>query len=365
MHKLRILGIHNQSGSAYYRIKQIAKGLIKLGHEYEAIDGQYGQLALVKPLLKTVDMVILQMTYDTKAVDYLTKNKVPYVFEIDDLIDKARKDDPWRKQLKPGVKEAMYNCINNAAAVTVTTDYLKEKYKYLNKNIVVLPNYLDLEDWVKPQKNISDTIRIGWAGSISHKADLLFLKPIIEKVVAKHDNVRFIYCGYGGASSKDGITDAAYGEDVFKGIPRSKREYILGVNTAIWPKKASALEFDIGLAPLIDDEFNKAKSNLKYLEYSWLEVPGVYSPTVYNNSVTHGKTGFIAETEEDWIKYIDKLIEDEELRRTIATNAKRELLDKYALDKHIKDWEKVYSSICPEKDRKSGAGNSKGKNTKT
>lgn len=37
--------------------------------------------------------------------------------------------------------------------VTTTTKTLAEEYKQLNPNVVILPNYIDPEDWPEPERN--------------------------------------------------------------------------------------------------------------------------------------------------------------------------------------------------------------------
>lgn len=360
MKKLKILGIGLAGGAAKYRLWQIQRLLKKREHEFVCTSYAIG---FPVEVAKLCDIIILQMVNDPKIAKRVKKLGKKLVYEADDYY-KVRKDGSMgspdigkvaaTEETKKEEERRMRGteeCIKMADLVTVTTFYLKKKLSHLNKNIAVLPNYLDIETWLKPRKNNSRTLRIGWAGSISHKADLeQILNPVIKEVIKRHPEVRFVYCGYGGMSSTDKLTQLEYGEDMFKGIPRKNREYLLGVNTPFWPVKASALEFDIALAPLIDDEFNRSKSNLKYLEYGLLGYPGVYSPTIYKETVKHGETGFIAKTKEDWIKYIDLLIEDEELRNKIRDNARKDVLKNWDLKDHIEKWERSYLSLFPDRE---------------
>ena len=48
----------------------------------------------------------------------------------------------------------------------------------------------------------------------------------------------------------------------------------------------ASLSGDIGICPLVDDEFNRNKSQIKAIEYGLLGLPVVASPTVYNGIPT-------------------------------------------------------------------------------
>lgn len=230
--------------------------------------------------------------------------------------------------------------IKKCGLVTVTTEKLAEHYRQFHDNVVILPNYMDYLWWGKPvEQRTRGKIRLGWAGSLSHREDLMMIAPVIEKITSDMPNVKFVYCGAGG---KKGI----YGEEIFKNVPANQREYVQGVPLEYWPKKSKALGLDVAIAPLLDDEFNAGKSSIKYYEYAANGVPGVYSDTVvYHDYVKHGKTGYLATTQEEWFEYIMQLIMDEHVRREMSVEAYKHVFNNYNLDDHYMKWVKAYQSI--------------------
>jgi len=70
---------------------------------------------------------------------------------------------------------------------------------------------------------------------------------------------------------------------------------------------------DIGLAPLLDDAFNKRKTPVKSLEYGMAGAAVVASPTLYR-SVVQGR-GTLARTENDWHAAIEAYVTRPELRQ--------------------------------------------------
>lgn len=81
--------------------------------------------------------------------------------------------------------------------------------------------------------------------------------------------------------------------------------------------------FDIGLAVLQENDFNRCKYFNKYIEYSIVGVTGIYSKCEpYTFAIKNGHNGFLAENNPDhWYEAICNAIDDDELRRNCYKNA--------------------------------------------
>ncbi len=92
--------------------------------------------------------------------------------------------------------------------------------------------------------------------------------------------------------------------------------------------------FDIGLMPLPDDPFTRGKGGYKLLQYMACGLPVVTSPVEINREiVTHGKTGFWAETDSEWIEFLSTLIENKTLRNRMGAAGRARVVAHYALEK--------------------------------
>ncbi|UWQ39578.1 glycosyltransferase (plasmid) [Leisingera aquaemixtae] len=73
--------------------------------------------------------------------------------------------------------------------------------------------------------------------------------------------------------------------------------------------------FDIGLYPLSQDPFNAYKCAFKALEYMASGLPVVASGVGANaETVLDAETGFLCRSEEDWVRAIETLAGDADLR---------------------------------------------------
>ena len=96
-------------------------------------------------------------------------------------------------------------------------------------------------------------------------------------------------------------------------------------NNVVIPKKAANLypnfvdwliseqKWHIGLAPLIDNPFNRCKSYIKFLDYAAMEIPTICSiSNAYSQIVEHGVNGLLVEKKSayDWYKAICSLLDN-------------------------------------------------------
>jgi glycosyltransferase involved in cell wall biosynthesis len=114
------------------------------------------------------------------------------------------------------------------------------------------------------------------------------------------------------------------------------------------------LGFDIGLAPIINNNFFKSKTNNKYREFAGCGIAGIYSNiTPYSESVIHESTGLLVKnTIEDWVSAIDRLILDDQLRNKIKNNAIKDVHNKYSFKMSVESWQKCLNDVQFKEDKK-------------
>jgi glycosyltransferase involved in cell wall biosynthesis len=240
-----------------------------------------------------------------------------------------------------------------ADAVTVSTPFLAEAYAKFNSNITVLPNYLDWGMWedVEPQYEVErgGRVRVGWMGCLDwgftddhgyhptahpRYGDVGVLKGLIGPFLQRHPNVDFV------AAGDPNVHD-------FLGIPEDRRVSYDRVPFRDMTLPSVTAVMDIGLVPLERSNFNEAKSCLKGMEYNACGIPYVATPTEqYRDWTDEGENGFLARRAHDWIRHLELLVNDDELRREMGRKARLKASER-TIDEYAGQWEQVYGTLQP------------------
>jgi hypothetical protein len=102
---------------------------------------------------------------------------------------------------------------------------------------------------------------------------------------------------------------------------------------------------DIVLMPLGDTEFNRCKSDLKFLEASACGAVALASPVVYGGSIRNWDTGAIFASPDEFAGALARLIEDAPLRQRLAQQAYRYVAEERQLDGQVAARELWYRSL--------------------
>ena len=108
---------------------------------------------------------------------------------------------------------------------------------------------------------------------------------------------------------------------------------------------------DIALLPLQDNKFNRAKSDLKFLECAAAGVAALASPVAYSEVIKDGENGFIFYDMKEFAQKLETLIENREKRREMTTAAYEYVKHNRLMSQHYEerlDWYKELFAKLPE-----------------
>jgi len=236
------------------------------------------------------------------------------IHEVDDNLMIIPYHNPCYQDFKPNSQAIKYHkeALREADFIHCTTPKLRDNISNMlgidKKYIYSFDNAIDISSkyYVNSRHKLpEDKVIIGYQGGSSHEKDLELLVEPVKEILKKNDNVMFAFCSNPYFLKKFNIP-----ADRLINIP-------LQDNFNLFLTIPSM--FDIGLVPLLDDEFNRNKSSLKLLQYGAYRVPTVCSKMeVYNKGLEFNLLA--TDKKKDWVNNIQLLIDNENLRRKIGDN---------------------------------------------
>ena len=324
---------------AYSKFDPNQKSIVEWERDIET-DKQDQICKDIHMLMENSDISIWQMIHHGLSLDLFYQsrdqwnNKKPLLMEIDDYVHGINPESAGYSAYHNN-SELEYLTelqMKNANHLIVSTQWLADEYRKFCPCVTVIPNAIDFELW----GNFKDyrrpgKIRIGWAGGQPHEKDLKVLKFVIPIILEKYKHVDFMFLGH----MPDDIKTS------------SRVKHILKWHSIYdYPKEMSKLGFDIGVAPLRDNQFNRAKSNLRFLEYSALGIPTVASPVEPFN---HDFLGLNATEVEEWVEKLSFLIENEDYRLRMGEGAQKYVKENFSAEKVALKYLTVLREICEGK----------------
>lgn len=339
--------------------REIQIGKIEKGDNHEKIEKQLDSdifliprpselpmLKIMQDFQKSGKKVVIDMDDNLFNVSPLSPHyqewgfsEVNYNFNTGDTVKLWEHGKNIDLQANKDRLEILTLALETTDMVTVTTDILADHYRKYNDNIKVLSNCIDTDIWEKVYlRKDPEEIRIGWQGGSSHYEDISLLKEVFPAITSKYPKVKIVIMG-------------AMFEGIFNNIPSDQFEFHGWVPTPAYPYKTSMLNYDIGLIPLVDNDFNRCKSPIKWIEFSSLGIPAVtsyvspYKEVAVIDSVK--SNGYFVENNdpECWIKAISRLVESASIRSEIGNAAEEYAHKHFDIKGKCDKWVKAYAEI--------------------
>ena len=264
-----------ESGCYKWRGAIPAKYLRRRGHNVEVYSGN--------PTAHNAPDVMMffraHFVEAIKMVEFCKRNKIRVVFDTDDALDLVPRHNLNWEVLQPRLPVYDF-MLRNADVVTTTTESLASYLRGWNRNVVVLPNSVDPEEWEPVAR--SGKTRLGWTGSPTHFEDLAIALDVVRDLQKKHD-FTFVLQGLTNDPTIEEFSQilevrwskAQWATPLGKAIRRFldkmseiRYEFIPNVPVTEHARKLCELALDVGIAPLIDHSFNHYKSCIKHYEYA-------------------------------------------------------------------------------------------------
>jgi len=340
-----------KGGCYFYRNHLPGRYLRKKGHVIrEAVLGN----TLPDELLNYPDVVIFSRTYAVDPLAIMRKYKAAgkkVIYEVDDCLWEVNPDNP-SAAVATEQRHQYETLMKEVDAITTTTKVLADKLRKLNDNIFVCPNGIDL-DYFHERPHQNKELVIGYTGAASHWADLQLVTQVLAELQKKHP-FQFVIMGMTGPP----IDDEMYGyqQIIGRGLQPEKNAYMKSAlkwyeiiktmnflhvpffSPELYGEALARCDMDIGIAPLLDNNFNHSKSCIKFYEYATMGTVTLASKVLpYKNEVNYlAKNKF-----KDWYKKLERLIVDEPFREKLLAEQRKWVRDNRLMSETVKSWEKA------------------------
>ena len=285
-----------------------------------------------------------------RLIDQAHRLGKPVIFDTDDLVFEPELTKWHRavKNLSPGDQaqhlEGVRRYLMTLLAcdtVTVATPLLAELAGKRGKRSFVHRNALgrEMQELAgelyaeRQTRAVGSNVVIGYgSGTATHEVDFLEAATALERVLKRFPQVELWIAGP--------LTLPAslerFGERV--------RRYPL-TDWRGWFRLMARM--DIALAPLeMDNVFCRAKSEIKFVEAGALGLPVIASKIdPFQDSMTEGKDGFLAENEGEWTQALTSLVQDPQFRMLVGAAARETVMRNYSPEARMADLAKLLPKL--------------------
>ena len=231
--------------------------------------------------------------------------------------------------------EDNYFSVRAVSAVQTSTQYLADFLHEFNPYVYLFENQLEALPERRTYDVPKDRVTI-FFGALNRRPDWEPLMPAINNAIQRHGDRLYFRV----------VSDHGF----YQALQTEAKEFTGGTQDGdiVVPYEmytAALHASDIALLPLNDTDFNRAKSDLKFIESAGHGATVLASPTVYAGTVHDGETGLIFRSPKEFAQKLDLLIRRADLRRTLAEKAYRYVAEHRLLDQHIDDYIHAYREM--------------------
>jgi glycosyltransferase involved in cell wall biosynthesis len=248
------------------------------------------------------------------------------IYDIDDLafVGKTSSNNRLVAPLRgPGKYFYLMRVADHVITCTPYLDALVRKYNTKTTDISSTINtdkYIPIDSYSNDHRLV-----LGWSGSHSTVPYLRLLEPVLREL-SKHFDFKLLVIG------------------------TTKAEFA-GINceAIAWSESTEVRDLrriDIGLYCLPDEEWVYGKSGLKALQYMALGIPTVATAIGANfRIIENGESGFLVNSNDEWIACLGELLSNPALRERIGKNARERVVQRYSVRANEPVYLKIFRDV--------------------
>lgn len=313
--------------------------------------------------LRDADVIVFPRQHHENIYEVLRQlgwDKI-IIYELDDDLHAVEPNNPAYRVYHLGSPEwkMIPQFIKSCHGMTVTTREIAKRYFKYNQNIALIPNFIDfsLRNWnvdvswegvqptfttkpiPRPEEYGNDII-IQYQGGSSHGDDIKVMGPDLAYILKKYDNVKLsLYSNFNLVEKF--IEEFKLPKDKVLTMPA---KHFLDHPTGMFG-------CDIQLAPVVSNQFNLAKSNLKILEAGaagcavvasnvgpYAEFNAEFPNTIL--PVGKGENNYST-----WREALEYLIQNRQTLDYLKEKTRNTIIQNYSLEANFHRWPNAWKTI--------------------
>jgi hypothetical protein len=245
------------------------------------------------------------------------------------------------------VLEGCHEMIAHADALTVTTTPMKQTILRDNANVAIIPNYFDMATYLalfvdaneaeaRWRERGKKTI-VGYVGSANHTEDQDIFFNAIAPIMRERADVEMAIMGFCSERWKN-----EFGARIHEQKFHPLNEYFIAFRN---------LEMDILCAPVMKNGFNTCKSNIKWLEGSYMGATIISSPIPSFEDLGTDMCSIVPWDKEPeieshaWRVQIEHMIDCPTERFEMLDRSQRWMVDEWDISKGWVHWRDYFRAV--------------------
>lgn len=265
-----------------------------------------------------------------RAESHILRAADPGIYDLDDGLpwDDGRLPELGRWWKRPWPRSLIADrCAREADRMIVGNDTLADWASSRCGDVRVIPTCVEPGDYEKKASYaIGARPVIGWIGSPATEPYLEAVAPALAEMNRRHGMLFEIISGPGVVSKQLApfTTRVAWSLDV---------------------AHARLAKWDVGIMPLADGVYERAKCGYKLLQYAAAGLPAVGTPVGVNRTFLSDMNASAPTSPSEWVDALDELLTEAATRRALRGDAGRRLAERYSYSA----WEAAWrSAACLE-----------------
>ncbi|WP_432217393.1 glycosyltransferase [Pseudomonas kribbensis] len=275
---------------------------------------------------------------------YLREHGIPYAYYLDDNFWKITGSGELARYYKSAEVVMSLDAFVENASFVIThnktfAEFINRRFPDVKCELLPVPFDTSLIRKIAKKlavKPARDAV-VGYAGGYKEE-EFSLLQEVVEQLGKERPEIRFEFIG--------GVSDELRSLNNVQWFPGFS-------DYSQFLEFKMARNWSVGLAPLMESQFNASKTNNKFREYGGCGISAIYSNTTpYVECVVSERSGLLVDNNvADWVEAIKRLVDNPQLRETIKEESFKYVELNHSHESIIPAWREALDRISHDSER--------------